>query len=379
MTLPTLSQNWLLTTNQSVAGDANLDAGGPSGACNCTRDRRQLLLELVGQMIAGGTSNIGPGGFGAVSAWTCRYSCGGNNGGALAAGTPGDGVNRWVINTDLPWNTTGLNRGWMVLRNANIGTYGIELLIDCRQGSNGDDGGLIHMHVGMVQADGSGWTGGTTSTAPVPPPGVSPFKDYMTLRLNEGWAGFANNIARAWHWNMWQAEDGSMTYIVYFYNNVVTAVWMLGKPTNPATSWTEPQFVAGLRGLNSDGDNASYMNDWYETAELKTWRADRISTADTLNRTALYLTADTFDFLPFNQNFTVANQVSGEYPLGVIGMASRESNFHGRMGELPDIYWGLESIGALPGGSYYPSGGSKLWFQFGAMVFPWDGSTAITT
>jgi hypothetical protein len=376
MALPTLVKNWLVTTNQTIAGDANLDAGGPSGSCFSTRDRRNLMIALKNQLITGGNSNVGPSAGGAVNTWTVRYSCGGNNGGALAAGTPGDGIDRWVINTDLPWNITGSNHAWMVLRNANIGTYGIELLIDLRSSTTLDDGARLYMYVAIVQGSGDGYTGGTTTTGPTPP-GTNG-DDVVNIRINEGWGGTTSNIARTWQWNMWQSEDGKQTYITYFYNNICSALWLIGVPQDPNPSWSEPQFFASLRGAISDTDNACFINDWYDTNQMKTWRANRISTSNSYNRTHFYLTSDTFGFGPLSQELTTANDVSGEYPLSVIGMASRDSNFIGRQGTMFDIYWGLESIGGPSGGATYPSGGAKTWAQFGAFVFPWDGSLPVT-
>jgi len=375
MTLPTLTKNWLVTTNQNVTGDSNVDSGGPSGACNSARDRRNMLLAIKNQLITGGTSNVGPGPFGATTNWTVRYSCGGNNGGSLAAGTPGDAVDRWVLNTDIVWNTTGAARSWMVLRNTTIGTYGIELLIDCRQNSNGDEGATFDVYVAIVQSDSTGYTGGSTTARPTAP-GTNNDEE-VQLRDGEGWAGNTNLAARTFKWNTWQAEDGTVTYIVIYHNNVCMSQWMIGKPQNPATGWTEPQFFAGIRGVISDADNANFMNDWYDVAQMYTWRADRISTADAFNRTFIYLTADGFGGNAFNRQFTVPNDISGEYPLGVIGLASQSSNFIGRQGEIPDVYWGLETVGSVPV-STYPSGGSKTWVAFGAFTFPWDGSTPLT-
>jgi len=377
MALPTIIKNWLVTTNQNITGDANLDSGGPSGACNSARDRRNLMLGLKNQLITGGTSNVGPGGFGAVNTWTVRYSCGGNNGGSLVAGTVGDAVDRWTIDTDIPWNTPGNAHAWIVLRNTNIGTYGVDLLIELVQSTNTYEGATMDVYVGIVDASGNGYTGGSTTARPTAQ-GTNNDEE-VAIRQDEAWSGSNTLMARTFHWNTWQSEDGTNTYIVIFWNNICVSQWMIGVPQSPNSSWSEPRFFAGIRGLLSDFDNACFMNDWYDVSEMKTWRADRISTADSLNQTFIYLTTDTFAGGPFNQIFTVPNDISGEYPLAVIGLTSRSSNFIGRQGTMFDLYFGLESVGGPAGGATYPSGGSKTWAQFGAFVFPWDGSTPVIT
>lgn len=369
MALPTLSQNYELTSNQSITGDADLDPGGPSGACNSTRDRRNLLLAIKNQMIAAGNSNIGPSSGSAVTAWSVYYSCGGNNGGSLAAGTAGDGVDRWDINTDLVFETSGNDHSWIVLEQDGIATN-FQICIECQQGGNGDDGAEIEIWV----SPSAQFSGGSTSARPTA-------SDELMLRtntLNDGWSGAATNSARTWKWNMWRAEDGSVTYVLYFLNDVPLAFWIFAQPQSPVSGWSGTQFVAAVFSVSqADTNSVLTIEHWYDADNLRTYRANRISTADPYNLTSMYLTADTFGGQPFTQQLTIANDVSGEYALGTMGIASTDGGFVGRMGTMYDIYWGQDPLGSPV--DTFPSGGSKTWVQFGDFVFGWDGSTPVTS
>ena len=372
MALPTLVKNWDTNFNNNVAGDADLDAGGPSGACNSTRDRRQLLLAIKDAMIAAGTSNIGPSSGGATTAWVVEYSCGGSNGAALAAGTAGDNVDRWTINTDLPFNSSGNAHAWMVLSQAGMG--GLEFLIDCQEGSTGDDGAEIQAYI----SPSAGFTGGTTTVRPTA-------TDESRLADNSGqagWSGAISAIARTWKWNVWREESGEALYVLYFLADVPIGFWVISKPQSPATSWSGVQYVAMFYANGqSDTNQATNYSDFYDVANLRTYRSDRAflptDTGYTGNITNLYITADTFGFGPFGQELTVANDVTGEYALGAMGIASTEPGFVGKWGSLFDLYWGQNTLGAPF--DTYPSGGGKNWAQFRAIVFPWDGSTPVTT
>jgi len=368
MTLPTLVKNYHLVSNQNVTGDANLDAGGPSGACNSTRDRRALMLALKDQLIAAEVSNIGPGGFGAVTPWTVTQSCGGNNGGALAA----NASDNWVINTDLVFNTSGNGHAWTVLQQTGIAAT-FQVCIDLQQSSNAEDGAEIEVWVSQSAGFGS-LAAGTTSARPTATDELM----LVSPAVFDGWAGANTITARTWKWNMWRAEDGSVTYICYFLADVPLCLWVFAKPESPATGWSGTQFVAAVRSNGkTDSGNAMIYEVWYDATGLKTYRADRISTANPYNETNIYMTADTFGGGPFGQELTVANDVTGEYAIGKIGLASVEPGFIGRWGTMYDLYWGQTVLGNPF--DTYPSGGTKTWVQFQDFILGWDGSTPVTT
>lgn len=354
MALPTLVKDWEIIENQTVTGDATVDSG-----TNAHRDRRNLLLAIKNQLVAAGTSDVGPTPGGSVTAWSVTQSCNGS-----AVNSSGD---NWSTNLDLVWDLSGNTHSWIVLQQTGVDTS-FQICIDCLQNSNSNDGAEILVAV----APGGYNTDGTTSSRPTP----STTDGELVVQDINQWSGSDAGGARDFVWHMWRSEDGSCTHIVIHYADNPITWWFFCTPQNPSSGWSGTQFVSGALGANDGGSVLQYA-DWYDLAQAYTWRSNRISTADSNNRTAIYFSATTFEFGPFGQELTVPNDITGEYVLGDIGCVSLESNFRGKMGSMFDVYWGQNVLG-LPADNY-PSGGAKNWVQFGALVFPWDGAAPITT
>lgn len=354
MALPTLVKNYEVTTNQTITGDATIDSG-----TNAHRDRRNLLLAIKNQLIASGTSNVGPSSGGAVTAWSVTQSCNGT-----AVNSSGD---NWSANTDLQFDTSGNTHSWIVLQQTGVDTN-FQLCLDLVQASNSNDGAQLGAY---IAPDGYN-TDGTTSSRPTP----STTNGELGLRSESLWGSGSNGGgARDFVWDMWRSEDGEVTHIVIWYNNNPTGFWTIAVPQSPSSGWSGIPFVSMVYGLD-DGNQTTNINDWYDSANLRTWRSNRISTANAFNITSLYMSCDTFGGGPISQELTVANDVTGEYALSAIGLVSLEPAFRGRMGSMFDLYWGQDVLGNPV--DNYPSGGSKTFIQIGELVFPWDGSTPVT-
>lgn len=67
-----------------------------------------------------------------------------------------------------------------------------------------------------------------------------------------------------------------------------------------------------------------------------------------------------------------ANNLTAQYPLFPIGLASTCTGAVGRHGYIQDMYWGSDRHSPL---AAYPSSGSPEWVQAGSILIPWDGST----
>jgi hypothetical protein len=355
MALPTLVKDYQVIANQTIAGDATIDSG-----TNSHRDRRNLMMAIKNQLVASGTSDVGPTPGGAITPWVVEYSCDGST-----AGSAGDNVDRWTdANTDLIWNTSGNAHSWMVLSQAGLG---IEICIDLIQNSNSNDGAELI----FVVSAGAGFTGGSTTARPTA-------TDELWLRDTNAWGSGANGGgAHDYVWHMWRSEDGEATALVIHYADNPLGFWYFGAPQSPSSGWSGTQFIATVMGENSDTTQVLNPDDFYLAASMRTYRSNRLSTANPYNITTLYLSADTFGGGDFMGEFTVDNDITGEYALGVMGLVSLESNFRGRMGSVFDLYWGQNVLGQPF--DTYPSGGAKNWVQFGAFVFPWDGATPVTT
>lgn len=345
-------KDYEIIVNQTVTGNNAIDG------TNAHEDRRQLLMDIKDQLVAAGTSNVGPSTGGMITPWVVEYSCDG-----ITAGSAGDNVDRWGTVASLQWDTTGNAHGWMILSNTGVG---IEICFDLIQNSDSSDGAYMT----VVVSAGAGFTGGSTTARPTATDELS-----ILAPSTVGWgSGTAGGNARDFVWDMWRTEDGEVTYVIIWYNNFPIGFWNFSKPQNPKAAWTGTQFVAAIMGTGEGAQTE--IADWYDIDNLRTYRADRISTANTFNITNLYMTADTFSLGPFAQELTTTNDVSGDYAAGPIGLVCDQSRFVGRQGELFDLVWGQEVLGNPV--DYYPSGASKAWIQIGDLIFPWEGSAAVT-
>jgi len=77
-------------------------------------------------------------------------------------------------------------------------------------------------------------------------------------------------------------------------------------------------------------------------------------------------------------SFTVANEISGEYPLwpvGLYGNPAYITGLRGQNGYVKDWWLTVNSVNA---GDGFPSDASKQFMAFGpAIVVPWDGTTPV--
>jgi len=364
MALPTLVKDWQVIANQTVAGDNSLDG------TNAHRDRRNVLLGIKEQMIATAqVSDIGPTPGGAINNWTVKRSSDGSSAASSDLWSPG-GV---PDNTKLVWNTAGNAHAWIVLEQTGIATN-FQICFDLIQSSNTSDGGQMTV---VASPGGFDLTTGSTTARPTP----TTADDEVNIINVDYWGTGTSGGAQAMVWNMWITEDGEATYLVILYADATIGFMVFAKPQDPATGWDGTQFVVGVGGSTSLTTDIPTIELWYDSAnttpKLFTLRDDRISTANVYNRTQLYFTADTFGGGPMTQELTIANDVTGEYALGTVGLASTEPGFRGKMGSMFDLYWGQGVLGQPA--DNYPSGGSKTWVQFADIVFPWDGAIPVTT
>jgi len=75
-----------------------------------------------------------------------------------------------------------------------------------------------------------------------------------------------------------------------------------------------------------------------------------------------------------NLNSGAQNQLVSAYHLCPMGVYSNTSTVWGRVGRLVDLWWGSSAVAM---GSSYPLAGGFQFVQFGAAVYPWNGTTPV--
>ena len=356
MALPVLDKTWIYDLNNIVALDGT--KSGSSGADDATTDRKTVLL---------GIKNA----FKASAKWTVKSSCGGN-GSNFDAGKVTNANDNWVTPEDLMWEDTSApkDHAWIVLVNTDLD---LELLLDLRNDAN-NDGGKLGCYISRPTATSSGgFSGGTLSVRPT----ATDEQVVMSETNGNGWGtgvNFSGGLAMVW--NVWVSDDGECTRVIILANNIPIGFWMFDKVKNPVTDGDVLCAIEGNGGTTSTNttisryyDAPSFVTMSHIEGGAPTFRD--ITETEGFN---VYLTQETFGSQPCSQQFNTANDIDGSYGLFPMGCASLDNRFKGRHGEVFDFWYGLD---ILVTGDTYPAAGSRLFCQFGDMVFSWDGSVPV--
>jgi len=316
MPLPSLSKTWQFNVNQTVA------ASGTQLTNN-----RSSLRAIKDSLL----------GFGSTP-WTTRYSCD-----SVAAGSAGDGVDRWDSNADLVWSAAGA-QSWYILKQAGISSnFQIGLFLNVAS-SNGT---LLTLSF----SPNAGYTGGTTTAKPTA-------TDEVTLISQTNWGG--NNVDVQQRIHVMQSTDGQCTRIMMCDTGVFKMMWMFDKPGNPVTGWSNPSITLALAS-NSSTDVLTTAN-LSSAANVRGFGSASMS---------IFLTSEARNTTQLKSVFTVANSFSGEFPFFPIGLSSETASHVGRHGTVQDLWFGLSS---LADGDTYPNDVSRQFMQAGELIVPWSGA-----
>lgn len=323
MTLPSLTKTYQFNVNQKLVA--------AQGAASASKLIRTIKNSLTG--------------FG-LSPWTTQYSCN-----SVAAGTAGDGVDRWTTDANIVWAAAASPHSWYVLRQTGIATN-FELCIDC----------LASQNMTTVISPSAAFSGGTTTARPTA-------ADEIVVSSNTYW-GF-NSVAVIHFLHVMQSTDGAVTRLVINNNYNSSAglpalknmgFWSFEKPTLPSTGWTNPSASLVLGGNNAEVITSANL---FQAANLKGKAASSMTmfySCETRNNAALF------------NVFTNPNDFSGEFPMLTIGIYSDTASNIGRHARATDMYYGLAN---LPAGFTYPTDGSNQFAQFGVIILPWNGTNPI--
>lgn len=323
MSLPSL-----LKTHQFNVGQA-ITAQGTALATN-----RRILRTAVNSIV----------GFGTLP-WAVRYSCD-----SVTAGSAGDAVNRWAADSNIVWAAAASAHSWMVLRQTGIASN-YEVLISCENASA--NGSSLTMYV----SPSAGFTGGTTTARPTA-------TDEIPLLANASWGGIGSSDSNAKIQAM-QSTDGQVTRLLVHVNNTTRTYWSFTKPATSLSAWTNPSVGIALGSLSAEV--ITYAN-LYSAANGK----GKVSSTTV----SIYMTGESVAGVPVGQSHNFAGDLSGEWPIAPIGLASLTASNRDRLGTVADLWWGADTA---PQGQTYPNDATRLFVQFGVLIFPWDGSVVVTS
>jgi len=202
MALPTLSKSWIFNCNNLIAAQGTV-----------VLDNQTLLLAVVNALLATGK-------------WTVFYSCN-----SVAAGTAGDGVNRWLTPTNLVGNSPGSAHSWIVLKNTNMPGGNYQILIEV-------PGNITSAGLTFKRSINAGFTGGSTTNAPTS-------TDQVSFLATAAYGGPSND--QAMRWSVEVSTDGQCTRVIFAAGGALRGLWYLEKTANPDAGTTYPvaEFVGG--------------------------------------------------------------------------------------------------------------------------------------
>lgn len=318
MSLPTLVKTWLGSYNNQIT------AQGSQILTNQT-----LMLAIKNQLLAFGSNPA-----------VVLYSCN-----SVTAGTAGDGVDRWTTAANLVWNTSTNVKSWMILKQAGASSnYQICIYLE---GGNSTGVALT-----LVTSPSAGFTGGTTTARPTA-------TDEIVNSSVVAWGGVNGNVSV--RWSVQQSDDGQCTRILLCTAGAVSSLWGWEKIQNPVSGLSIPVL--------------SYMITTLSLTSLCGVASSQVKfrAGSTNGNIIMQVEADTTALGPADTAYgNAANQLSGEWPMWPIGVASGTSGITGRHGSMFDMWLGSNTRVT---GDRYPDaspGPAGQFAQFTNIIIPWN-------
>ncbi len=353
MPLPVLAKTWQFSLNNRVFADS----GGRTDNEDFGNDQRNLFYGIKEAM-----KNF------ASNPWVTVGSSD-----FVASNMTGTDLITDPI-TDLRCSQIGLAQAhsWWVGEQVNVGGSGLSVLFN-HECANGGDGGTFDVFISEVGFGvANGGTDGSITARPTATDEVQ-INSGNTFGIEGNWgSGDSATGGRNVMFNVMQSTDGECTRVVTLINNNPVGFWFFDTIQNPVVGWGE-KFVCGV--LQNGNSNSDRTPD-YDVLNTGTARLRSIRTG--LGGVRLYMTGEglTSNSDMIGEQTLLqrgVNQINQEFHLSPPGVASLQSGFRGRHGQMFDLWWAPE---LRPDGSAYPSGASPLQFvQFGDLIFPWDGAT----
>jgi hypothetical protein len=333
MALPTLEKSYEFIVNQSFGGE---------GVIN---DNRKGVLAVKNALIDGSFT----------VPWTVDYSCD-----SLTAGTPGDGIDRWIVFTDLDWaeNDASSARSWIVINMS----AGRQLLIECR-GSGGST--TKHRKLRVMVSPGGLFTGGTTITRPTA-------TDEQFLISNEEWLA-AQTSAQPYKFHLIRSTDGETTILLGCHNNTTPLFFAECKVQDPVAGFSHP-----WGAVQPAGGNGFSGCDHGSLRDTQQFQMTTVVPAG-VNFSGAW-SSEGFLSDGIGQEMTLPNFFTNEWPLNPIGVAcSNLVTGMGRHGRIADLFYTSTALQDGDTIEAVPASPTREWAVFGDLVVPWNGTVPLTS
>ncbi len=331
MALPPLSKTWQYDVNFTQSGTATARA---------QQSMHQIKEALIGF---------------ATLPWTVAFSSD-----SVAAGTPGDGVDRWDATTDVVWAAG--DHSWMVLKQTGISS---NFQVCWDMGSDISD-------IELVISPSAGFTGGSISARPTA-------TDEQIIVSDKAWGrGDATISTDQIPLHCMMSDDGQVTRMIFNRDSAVSGFISFEKAQNPVSGWTIPWFVIFSCEENSTPNEsmtyARMRNDLASNAATTFIRAVMPNPTERFEN--MRMSSDGFATVATGTAFTGSNDISSDFEMNPASICCTVRPNRGVHGQIADI-WFVSTDPAI--GDTFPDDSSEQFAVFDNMAIPWNGTTPVVT
>lgn len=317
MALPTIEKTWQYSVNNVFRSTGVL-----------LSDNRRFLRAFKNVLI----------GFGS-NPWTVAYSCD-----SVAAGSAGDGVDRWAVDTNLVWAAAA--HSWIVLKQAGVASN-FQIVIDLNLAVAQSYQATIAFSVN------AGFTGGTTSARPTA-------TDQVVVLSAASWAGQTTIWDGVLH--VMQSTDGQCTRAFLMGGaGAAKMTFIADRPKLPPAAWTYPAVFS----WSTSAPTYALYND---VAKIYGYYSNDLIA---MNATSESVASAAVGEMALGQY----DEIADAWPILPIRLASETPGKRGHYGQLFDMWW---TSTLLNDGMTFPDGTSRTHCKLaGNVVVPWNGTVPL--
>jgi hypothetical protein len=272
-----------------------------------------------------------------------------------------DGVDRWVTFANVVSNYPGSAHSWIVLRFPNIAPK-FEILLSRVSNNNGWNRSTSW----VSPAAGFGLANGGINGSVTVDPTATDGRVYQNPG-NEMCCGDELGYTQS-RCHFWADSTQTFYYFARTINSVCGLFGFFGLVPDPPSEWlTGTKYVYGTQCSVNGAYNGAHRSYWHNQLRIHS----KVNAVDAVS----YLTGEMLanQLISTYQNFPAELNVG--YPIGGVGLYSTTAAARGKLGTMPDLYWGAESN--ILTGDTFPNDATRTWIQIGNFILPWDGSVPI--
>lgn len=280
-----------------------------------------------------------------------------------------DAVDRITASNKLTWTNggdSGAARSWFVVQNTILGNF--QVLFSCQ--SNGYNPQELSLFIAV--SPGGLFTGGSNTARP-----TATDEHILNVGASGNASGFwmsasagLETVRQILH--VQHASDGTATRIIIYRNSRVVTFFNITQLIDTPLSVNIVAYALTLPNLSGASDDNLKMS-YNKLNDVSTWH--HLYYGGVRYAASAFCTAEGWINAMAGEQLAVANEITGEWWMGPVTVASVTIPIRGRLGRWPDIYF--THTAGLVEGDTFPADASNQFLKVNHMVIPWDGSAPV--